>query len=120
MKKLIAVGVALLVASALAPAAADAATDMRCKSVEDIGPAGREPSDGNGIRARRTSCRTARRVVRRSTGPMIRAISRSDDGVVESYRVLRWTCRYQALPGFVTVCHPTNGAAKRIRWHLGR
>lgn len=57
-----------------------------CARVRDIGPTGRDPADGVRIRALLTSCRTARRVVKASTGAFVR-----DRGDV--VRVLRrWRC----------------------------
>jgi hypothetical protein len=77
--------IAPIAAAAIAPSA-DAATWRRCAPVRDIGPTGMDPADGVRIRALRTGCRTARRVVKRYTRA---AVTHFDQDVV---RVLRWRC----------------------------
>ena len=107
--------ITVLVAGLALPGAAHAALTKHCKSVEDIGTTGADPADANNLTAQGTGCETARKIARRSTGALVKAIANSEDGVVESYRVLKWTCRPKGFTS-VTVC---SYRSKRIKWRLG-
>ena len=118
------VPVLLLVGAVLAgaiPASAHAGAltePKRRGSVRDVGPTGSDPADANQLTAWRTTCATARRVARRSTEALARAIARSPDGVVDGYRVDAWYCVLR--PKRVTTCNPRDGRRKEVRWRLGR
>jgi hypothetical protein len=97
--------VLLLALVAAAPATTQGATWRACSPVPDIGPTGIDPGDGVRIRALRTGCRTARRVVKRYTRVSIMNLDQ------EVVRVLRWLCT-NSYPR--VRCRATGG--KRIRF----
>ena len=69
------------------PSSTSAVAYRSCAPVRDIGPTGSDPADGVRIRAFRTSCRTARRVVKASTRAFVRHFDQ------ETVRVRRnWRC----------------------------
>lgn len=96
---------ALLVVSAAAPAAADAARYRVCAPVRDIGPTGMDPADAYRVRALKTTCQTARRVARASTSAFVR--SGSDYPRVRR----RWRCTNNTPQ---VICRARGG--KRIRF----
>jgi hypothetical protein len=107
--------ITVLLAGLALPGAAQAASIKHCKSVEDIGTTGADPGDANNLTAEGTGCATARKIARRSTDALVKAIRNSEDGVVRSYRVLKWTCKPKGFTR-VTVC---TYRSKRIKWRLG-
>ena len=118
MRILLACVVAVLV---LAPAA-EALTPpppteyKRCRGIRDAGPTGSDPADVRGLKARRISCRRARRVARRWLSP---DTTLADDG---SVRFVGWICRdgigeVNGVQRTKVRCKRRGG--KRVRFYLG-
>ena len=97
--------VAGLIGAGAAPAPA-ADGYKSCKPVKDIGPTGADPADGVQIRAKITSCKVARSVVRRYTRATVQNFGD------ETVRVGRYRCT-NSYPR--VLCKGSNGRRIRFR-----
>ena len=105
--------VSLALVAVMGVGAAPAEAVKHCRDVEDIGPTGMDPADGNRIRATEVSCKKARRMVKRHFS----WVFKDDDGLYP-IRQGSWTCyRYGRRFQLGTVCKASGG--RRVRWVLG-
>ena len=117
--KAVATALILVVLAALggSPAAAssppvDAFASKRCRGIRDAGPTGRDPADVKGLRARKVSCRRARRVARNWINPFSGRTGR--DG---RKRFGPWSCADTIRRRQSVRCRARGG--RRVSFYLG-
>jgi len=111
--------IAMLAVLALAgePAKGSGAVFRACEPVRDMFKGTRyEGSDLYRVRARRVSCRTARRVARKGTERAVSEVPDPTGRVVVSYRA--WTV-FDDLRGPVDRFVAKASGGKRVRWLFG-
>lgn len=109
----------VLVTAALATAAASAAAPSahpsayhHCTGIKDAGPTGMDPADVKGLKARKVSCKRARRVARQWLKPFG---NRFDNGFIYFGA---WKCSDSIYNHHTHVRCKARGG-KRVRFYLG-
>ena len=114
---LVALAAALVLATLPATASAGseptafASAYHRCKGIVDAGPTGMDPADVKNLRARKVSCKRARRVARRWLRPF-------GSEIVGELKVFGpWKCADYTTRHTHVRCKARGG--KRVRFYLG-